>query len=71
MEPAVPLDQMTVEEKPRAMEEIWEDLGRQPENVPSPRWHGDILKGRADRVQEESAKFNSWPEAKKRIKEKI
>ena len=71
MDPALPLDQMTVEEKLKAMEEIWEDLTRTPEKIPSPDWHGDILKARADRVRDEGAKFNSWPEAKKRIKDKI
>jgi hypothetical protein len=38
------LDQMTVADKLAAMERLWEDLGRTPEVLPSPSWHGDFLK---------------------------
>jgi hypothetical protein len=38
------LDQMTVADKLAAMEQLWEDLGRTPEALPSPSWHGDFLK---------------------------
>ena len=26
------------------MEEIWADLQRNPEDVPAPAWHGDVLR---------------------------
>lgn len=40
MEPALPLDPMTspmiLSDKLRVLEELWEDLCRTPESVPSP-----------------------------------
>lgn len=45
------LDKMTTSEKLLAVEEIWEDLCRNPEDVPSPAWHGDILEKRSKRIQ--------------------
>jgi hypothetical protein len=44
MEFALNLDQMTVADKLAVMERLWEDLGRTPEALPSPSWHGDFLK---------------------------
>jgi len=35
------LNEMTVAEKLRAMEAIWDDLCERGETIPSPAWHGD------------------------------
>ena len=43
MQPVLPLDQMTTEEKLRAIEEIWDDLLRRPGGVPSPAWEAGVL----------------------------
>jgi hypothetical protein len=40
MENILPLDKMTTEDKLAVMEQLWEDLCRNPESVPSPSWHG-------------------------------
>ncbi|HSB73874.1 MAG TPA: addiction module protein [Candidatus Methylomirabilis sp.] len=69
MELALPLDQMTTAEKLRALEQIWEDLCRTPEEVPSPAWHADVLQDREKRVQEGSTHFLDWAEAKRRIRD--
>ena len=69
MELALPLDQMTTAEKLRALEQIWEDLCRTPNAVPSPPWHADVLQARESRVREGSAEFMEWPEAKQRIRD--
>lgn len=47
---ALDLEQMTVEEKLRAIEMIWDDLCRKDENIPSPDWHGDTLRERAEEL---------------------
>jgi len=41
--PTLPLEQMTVEEKLQAMEELWSDLCCNQNQIPVPRWHKDIL----------------------------
>jgi len=69
MELALPLDQMTTAEKLRALERIWEDLCRTPDQIPSPPWHAHVLRDREKRVQEGSSQFVDWAEAKQQIRE--
>ena len=60
------LDQMTIEEKLRAMEAIWEDLCRHGA-VPVPQWHKDILDERRQLIDEGKAEFIDWETAQKQI----
>jgi hypothetical protein len=69
MELALPLDQMTTAEKLRALEQIWEDLCRRPDELPSPAWHADVLQDREKRVQEGASQFVDWAEAKQQIRD--
>lgn len=69
MELTLPLNQMSIPEKLRAMESIWQDLCRASESVPSPGWHADVLRAREKRVQEGASKFHDWTEAKKNIRD--
>ena len=68
MQMAIPLDKMTTEDKLRALEEIWSDLQRTPDEVPSPAWHADVLHAREARVREGSAQIGNWTDAKRRIR---
>lgn len=69
MDIVIPLDKMTVAEKLRAMETIWDDLQRTPGDVPSPAWHEDVLRARDARVNEGQAQYGDWSEAKDRIRQ--
>jgi hypothetical protein len=60
---------MTTEEKLLALEEIWEDLCRIPDNIPSPAWHGSVLEERQQRVEEGSSAFVEWTRAKQNIRD--
>jgi len=64
----IPLDEMTTEDKIAAMEQLWEDLCRNPESVPSPAWHGDVLLAREKQIQKGKAKFSTLKEVKDRIR---
>lgn len=70
MKLAIPLDEMTTAEKLQAIEEIWADLQRAPEEVISPGWHADVLAAREDRVRDGTSHFSDWGAAKSRIREK-
>ena len=70
MKLTIPLREMTTAEKLQAMEEIWADLQRMPEEIPSPGWHADVLAAREDRVREGGSQFSDWDVAKSRIREK-
>jgi hypothetical protein len=67
MELALKLDQMTVDEKLRALERIWEDLCRNEADVPSPQWHCDVLKAREARLQHGNERLTDWEDAKRII----
>ena len=69
MDLTLPIEQMTTAEKIRALEAIWESLCRQPNDVPSPSWHGDILEKRARSVQDGTSQFTDWAEAKQKIRD--
>lgn len=64
----MPLDEMTTEDKLAAMEQLWEDLCRNPESIPSPQWHGDVLSVRELQIKEGKAKFSTLDEVKERIR---
>jgi hypothetical protein len=61
------IDQMTVAEKLRIMEELWEDLRTRAEGVPVPQWHKDLLEERERLIESGEAQFGDWETAKKRI----
>jgi hypothetical protein len=63
------LDTMTVADKLQVIETIWDDLIRSAEQVPSPTWHGDVLRARELRVREGKSQYSDWDDAKRRIRE--
>ena len=69
MDISLPLDKMTNLEKIAVMEKLWDDLCRDPESIPSPNWHQEVLEAREKEVNERKAKFTSFDRAKKRIKD--
>ena len=68
---SIPLEQMSVEDKLQAIEEIWSDLACTPENVPSPSWHADVLRAREKRISEGKSHFLDISEAKKAVREQL
>ena len=66
----IPLGKMTVADKLRAIEEIWDDLLRTAKEIPSPSWHGDVLRARETRAREGVSHYGDWTEAKRRIRER-
>ena len=71
MDLILPLDQMTTSDKLRALEEIWEDLCRSAEELPSPSWHADVLRAREERVSDGSSRYLGWGEAKAKIRDTV
>ena len=68
MKLSLQLDKMTVLEKLKTIEEIWENLTQSSDSIPSPAWHNDVLLARAGRVEEGSSHFSDWSAAKDRIR---
>jgi len=66
----IPLDTMTVEEKLRAVEDIWADLRKHADDIPSPGGHRDVLKARERKRTDDSAVFEDWSIVKERIRKR-
>jgi hypothetical protein len=70
MEVVLPLDKMTINEKLQVMEKLWDDLSRNPDDVPVPAWHLDILRERQQELVDGTAKLIPWEEAKRTLRNK-
>lgn len=71
MQVALPLEEMTTKEKLRVIEDVWDNLCHSNAEIPSPEWHGDVLRKREEMVQNGAAKFLDLDEAKRRLKERL
>ena len=71
MEITLPLDQMTIEEKLRVMEMLWNDLTHQETEFTSPAWHEEVLKKREERIKAGQENFVDWETAKKHLRERL
>lgn len=63
------IEQMTLPEKLRMMEALWDDLCRH-DAVPIPQWHKDVLDERQRLIDEGKARFIDWETAKSQIRER-
>ena len=71
MNMTLPLDQLTTEDKLRAMEALWADLSRHEADVPSPAWHEAVLKEREERLQSGQETCMDWEIAKKQLRDRL
>ena len=56
----LPLAQMSVADKLQAMELLWTDLSKDPAQLVSPAWHGDLLRSRREQVLQGKASFPTY-----------
>jgi hypothetical protein len=67
----LPLDRMSLPEKLRLMEVLWDDLTRKPDDIPSPAWHKDVLEDIRRRAESGEEQFSDWESAKKEIRRRV
>jgi hypothetical protein len=67
MQNLLPLDKMTITEKLVAINQIWDDLLRTSDEIPSPEWHKEILAARAERVKTGQARFKDLQTVKSEL----
>lgn len=65
------LDKMSVEEKLKLMEEVWNDLISKEQNIPSPQWHKNTLEEREHALKNGKEALVDWKEAKEIIRNSI
>lgn len=70
MDAVLPLDKMSVEEKLRALEQIWQALSKDESQLPVPDWHKKVLDERQRQIESGEAKFIPLEEFKDRVQKK-
>lgn len=65
---AADLKGMSIKEKLRLMELIWQDISSDEKQISVPESHIEELERRAEMVREGKAEFIDWEQAKKEIK---
>jgi len=71
MQVTLPLDRMTTLEKLSVIEEVWDNLCHSKGDIPSPDWHGDVLRLREQQVRNGETKFLGLNEAKRVLRERL
>ena len=62
------LERMSVAERLRAMDRLWDSLNQCGDEIPSPDWHQDVLADRKARAQSGEAKFLTLAELRSRLR---
>lgn len=63
----LPIDKMSTIDKLSIMELLWDNLCQNPDDIPSPSWHGDILSIREKRVMDGKARFSDLKHVQERV----
>lgn len=64
------IQQMSWEEKLRAMEELWESLSSDAARLESPAWHGDALRETERRFEAGQEQPVDWATAKQELRDR-
>ena len=67
----LPLHDMSVEEKLKVMETLWEDLSQNAPELAPPSWHREVLAERRAAAERGEDHFSDWNEARERIEKEI
>ena len=62
------IERMSVTERLQAMDQLWDSLTRDSDEVSSPDWHQDVLADRKARAQRGEAKFITLAQLRSRLR---
>jgi hypothetical protein len=62
------IEQMSWEEKLRALEELWDSIAREGDRYESPPWHEQALKETQQRSESGAEKPIDWADAKRNLR---
>lgn len=63
----LPLETLSVAEKIRLLESVWDSLCRQSGDVRSPEWHREVLEARLRQLENGQSSVSPWSEVKARL----
>jgi len=61
------IESLSVAERLELVERIWSSLQSDPDCVPSPEWHGELLKERKRRLESGEATLSPLSDVKQRL----
>ncbi|MCQ8104677.1 addiction module protein [Methylomonas sp. SURF-2] len=67
----VALESLSVEEKLRMMESLWDSLFYAAATIDSPNWRGEVLAEREQGVSNGTDQFESWEIAKETLRNQL
>ena len=62
------LEKMSVTERLQVMDQLWDSLTRNADEISSPDWHQDVLADRKARAQRGEAKFLTLDQLRSRLR---
>lgn len=68
---SLPLSQMSIEEKLRVMEAIWDGLSQHADEMQPPPWHRKVLEALEAAIESGEETFDDWEAAKQRIRDSV
>lgn len=63
-------ESLTRMDKLRLIEQFWEEISLDPEEIASPAWHADALADAESAVANGEAEFMDWEQAKERLRQR-
>lgn len=63
----IQIETLSVAEKIRLLESVWQSLCAHPCDVTSPEWHREVLDERRRRLEDGRATISAWTDAKARL----
>jgi putative addiction module component (TIGR02574 family) len=63
----ISIETISVAEKMRLLESVWESLCAHATDVQSPDWHREVLEDRKRRLEDGRATVSTWADAKARL----
>lgn len=64
---AAEIQKMSCVEKLHTMELLWSSFATDPDQIPSPEWHGTVLQTRLEKVEAGKGNFLTISELKSRL----
>jgi len=62
------IEKMSVIERLKTMDQLWDSLTRASDEIPSPDWHRDVLADRKARAERGEAKFLTLDQLRSRLR---
>ena len=63
----IQIEAMSVAEKVKLLETVWQSLCCHPCDMTSPAWHSEVLEERRRRLEDGRATMSTWADAKARL----